>query len=131
MTLTVRLPIADPLYINARNAASQSGRMMPIIRSAATHIVRIALTARDIMPRIGRIIRMAKNFENGVSFYTEGKIELSVFFPEDDVRCKRCQYCRAEESLGRFWCRLTNKMIYNPNYDGLPDGCPITIKKEE
>ena len=74
---------------------------------------------------------MAKNFENGVSFYSEGKIELSVFFPEGDVRCKWCPFCRAEESLGRFWCRLTNKMIYNPNYDGLPDGCPITVKKEE
>ena len=74
---------------------------------------------------------MAKSFESGVSFYTEGKIELSVFFPENDVRCKWCPFCRAEESLGRFWCRLTNKMIYNPNFNGLPDGCPITIKKEE
>ena len=67
MMLTVRLPIADPLSINVRNAASQSEPMTLIIRSAGTPIAKIALTVHGIMQRIGRIIRMAKNFENGVS----------------------------------------------------------------
>ena len=74
---------------------------------------------------------MPRAFEKGVSFYTKGTVEVSVFFPEDDVRCLWCPFCRAEEAFGRFWCRLNNKMIYNPKYEGLPDSCPITIEKEE
>lgn len=74
---------------------------------------------------------MAKNFENGVSFYTTGTAKINVHFPENDVRCKWCPFCRAEENPGRYWCRLTNDMIYNPNYAGLPEFCPITINKEE
>lgn len=74
---------------------------------------------------------MAKSFENGVSFYTEAKAEISIFFPENDVRCCWCPKCRSEESLGRFWCRETNRMIYNPYFAGLPEFCPFTIIKEE
>ena len=74
---------------------------------------------------------MPKNFDKGVSFYTEGKAEISIFFPENDVRCLWCPFCRAEDAFGRFWCRLTNRMVYNPNYAELPEFCPIKIVKEE
>ena len=117
-----------PLSANAPNAENLSETAKKGLNSNTAYIAWIV--QEKLWERQG-VRRMAKNFENGVSFYTEGKIELSVFFPEGDVRCKWCRFCRAEESLGRFWCRLTNKMIYNPNFNGLPDGCPITIKKEE
>ena len=117
-----------PLSANAPNAENLSETAKKDLNSSTAYT---AWIVREKLKERQGVRLMAKSFENGVSFYTEGKIELSVFFPEGDVRCKWCPFCRAEESLGRFWCRLTNKMIYNPNYAGLPDGCPITIKKEE
>lgn len=69
---------------------------------------------------------MAK-FDKGVMFYTTLKAEISINFPEKDVACQWCPYCRAESDLGRFWCRLTNEMIYNP-YIGIGDNC---LLKEE
>ena len=74
-------------------------------------------------------------FDEGVSYFTYKTLEIS--FPEDVVVCYYCPFCRAEGDLKRYWCRLTNQMIYNPYYAELPDYCPITItgeirgKKEE
>ncbi|MDD6988740.1 hypothetical protein [Ruminococcus sp.] len=68
---------------------------------------------------------MAKDtFTNGVRFYSTGKAEITVGFPEDDICCHWCKFCRAESDLNRFWCRLTNDMIYNP-FVGLADTCPL------
>lgn len=74
---------------------------------------------------------MPKVFDKGVSYYTEGKAEISIYFPENDVCCVWCPFCRSEAELRRFWCRLTNHMVYNPNYAELPDFCPITISNNE
>ena len=72
---------------------------------------------------------MAK-FENGVKYYTEGIASVTVHFPQDEVSCNWCPFCRAEGDLKRFWCRLTNTMIYNP-YSGIMDDCPIKFKGGE
>lgn len=70
-----------------------------------------------------------KSFKNGVSWYTRGTAIVDVHFPEDDVCCSWCPFCRAENDLGRFWCRLTNQMIYNP-YTERDDDCPIILENE-
>ncbi len=70
-----------------------------------------------------------KEFKNGVSYYTSGKAIIQINFPEDAVACCWCPFCRAESELGRYWCRLTNSMIYNP-FSGLAQGCPIQFEKE-
>lgn len=70
-----------------------------------------------------------KKFENGVLRYTTGQALLSVSFPEDEIMCQWCKFCRSEDSLNRFWCRLTNEMIYNP-YAGIGSKCPIEFKEE-
>jgi hypothetical protein len=73
---------------------------------------------------------MPKIFDNGVSFYTHGTANIDIYFPENDVRCVWCPFCRAESDLRRFWCRITNHMVYNPDCAGLPEFCPIKINKE-
>lgn len=72
---------------------------------------------------------MAK-FENGVSWYTVGVATVNISFPEDDIKCQRCPFCRAENELGRYWCRLVNKQVYEPKMLGLPEFCPIEEVKE-
>lgn len=72
---------------------------------------------------------MAGKFENGVKYYTPGIVKLKIHFPENEISCNWCPFCRAEDALKRYWCRLTNEMIYNP-YSGLADGCPIRFKEE-
>lgn len=78
-----------------------------------------------------------KQFENGVKWFVKGKACIDIFFPEGEIRCQYCPFCRAENDLKRFWCRLTNAMIYNPFTPELPEICPIEFtgevigKKEE
>lgn len=80
---------------------------------------------------------MAEEFKNGVSWFLKGKPDIDVWFPEGKTQCHYCPFCRAESDLKRYWCRLTNQMIYNPYQAELPDYCPIVItgeirgKKEE
>ena len=71
-----------------------------------------------------------KKFESGVKWYTTGQAVVDIYFPEDDICCKWCPFCRSESDLGRFWCRLNNKMIYNP-FTGIGDNCPIDFESEE
>ena len=68
-------------------------------------------------------------FENGVSFYTKAKINKTVAFPENEVCCQYCEFCRAEKEIGRYWCRLTNDMLYNPQARVLPRNCPLEFEK--
>lgn len=73
---------------------------------------------------------MANEFPNGVSYFTEGMASVPVYFPEDRVCCRYCPFCRAESDLNRFWCRLTNDMIYNPFIPELPESCPLELTGE-
>lgn len=68
---------------------------------------------------------MSRKFINGVTFYTIGQAIVPVSFPEDDVCCKWCPFCKAERDIDRFWCKLTEKIIYNPFSEELPDHCLI------
>lgn len=69
-------------------------------------------------------------FESGVSFYTKGQATVSVNFPEDDIKCQYCEFCRSETDLKRWWCRLTGEMIYFP-FMGIGDKCPIIFENKE
>lgn len=73
---------------------------------------------------------MANDFKNGIAYFTEGIASVPVHFPEDRVSCHYCQFCRTESDLNRFWCRLTNNMIYNPNVQELPEFCPVELTGE-
>lgn len=68
-------------------------------------------------------------FDNGVKYYTIGVAHVPVHFPENEVKCKYCAFCRAETELSRYWCRLVNRMVYSPNMPGLPEFCPIELNE--
>lgn len=71
-----------------------------------------------------------KSFKNGVSWYTDGKAVVDIHFPENDVCCSWCPFCRSENDLNRFWCRLTNTMLYNP-FVNIASNCPIEFTRKE
>lgn len=68
-------------------------------------------------------------FANGVKFYTVGRAEVTVAFPERDVSCRWCPFCRIEtKELQRYKCYLREqKFIANPDAFGLPDFCPLEL----
>lgn len=68
-------------------------------------------------------------FERGVKFYTKGIAVVEIHFPESEVKCTWCRFCRKDD-MGRHWCRLTNEMIYNPAA-GLGEECPIVFKEND
>ena len=72
---------------------------------------------------------MKGGFESGVRFYTTGVAQVKISFPEGETSCNWCPFCRAEESLRRYWCRLTNEMLYNP-YAGRGENCPVRLEQE-
>lgn len=69
-------------------------------------------------------------FKNGVKWFLKGVIHKEVFFPEGKIKCQYCPFCRSENDLKRFWCRINNQMIYDPFVNGLPEGCPIELTGE-
>lgn len=70
---------------------------------------------------------MSKDFPNGVLHYTTLKGEIEVHFPEDEVKCVHCPYCRCEKDLGRYWCRISGELIFNPNSYRLGRSCPFEV----
>ena len=73
---------------------------------------------------------MSNEFKDGVQWFTKGIASVPVYFPEDKIRCQLCPFCHSENSLKRFWCELTNQMIYIPFSAELPENCPIKYSGE-
>lgn len=77
---------------------------------------------------------MAKDRSGGVTHYTEGTVQLCVYFPNDEICCKNCKFLWDEKGIvKRCRCRLLDDAIVP--YEGidfsiLPD-CPIHFEKEE
>ena len=69
-------------------------------------------------------------FDRGINYYTKGKAVIDVSFPEDAVCCQYCRFCRTETELKRYWCRLTNEMIYNPFSPYRGEKCPVVFEGE-
>lgn len=67
--------------------------------------------------------------KNGVDWYTSGVALVEVNFPENDVRCRHCKFCRPEKEAGRFWCRLINEIIYD--IDTIDGRCPIQFYEQD
>ena len=70
---------------------------------------------------------MSKEFPDGIRYYTMAKATITVAFPENRVLCQYCPHCRAEQALGRYFCRLTGDILYTP-FDGVGENCPLKIK---
>lgn len=74
---------------------------------------------------------MSALFKNGVRWYTTATATVKVGFPEGKVCCQWCRFCKAETAMNRYKCLLTERMVYDPFYMGLPDGCPLSIDTDK
>lgn len=65
--------------------------------------------------------------KNGVSFYTKGIASVTVNFPEGNVVCQWCPFCRNEDSLKRWKCLLTGEYLLYP-FVSVGNQCPIVLE---
>jgi len=68
-------------------------------------------------------------YRQGVSYYTYGKMELSIPFPEDKVYCFHC-VMRYKDSTDRQMCRLLHEEIYDIK-SGVREDCPLKFESED
>ena len=64
-------------------------------------------------------------FDRGVSSYTVASLDMNVFFPEDEIKCKWCRFVQHYDSLDRDKCGLTNEILFSREIIG--QQCPLTI----
>lgn len=64
-------------------------------------------------------------FDKGVSHYTACNLDINVYFPEDEVKCRYCPFLRHYDNLERDKCSITNDIIYTREFMG--HKCPLTI----
>lgn len=64
-------------------------------------------------------------FDRGVSFYTRGKLNVDIAFPEDAVCCKYCPFLRADANGARYKCVITGSILYG--IEAMGSDCPIEI----
>lgn len=67
------------------------------------------------------------NFKNGVNYYTIGKLNVDVGFPENDIKCEWCPY--KTKVNGSWYCIPQLKPLYT--LDSCPKDCPLEFEKEE
>lgn len=66
-------------------------------------------------------------FENGVQWYTRGRVEIS--FPEAEVCCRYCPLMRSDAGNTRHVCISTGEIL--GNIDIRPRTCPVEELKED
>ena len=70
-------------------------------------------------------------YKNGVGFYTTGNASVTVFFPENEVKCQYChRFLRYEDYAKRYSCRLTDERLLHP-FEGIGFECPLEFEEGE
>ena len=64
-------------------------------------------------------------FDRGVTSFTLCNLDIDVFFPEDEVKCKWCPFIVHYDGLDRDKCSITNQILYTRESTG--PRCPLTI----
>ena len=74
-----------------------------------------------------------KTFESGVGWFTNATLE--VHFPEDDICCAQCPFCKPEyigNRVDRHWCKANrNNIIYADVFVERPADCPLKIERRQ
>lgn len=71
---------------------------------------------------------MAKD-RQAVTRYTEGKMNLTVFFPNDEVSCENCEFCQVERYRAK--CMLKHGAIIPLDcIQSIPYDCPLIFDYE-
>ena len=66
-----------------------------------------------------------KRFDDGVQFYTTGRMQMDIPFPEDETVCYYCRFCNRDR-LDRPYCMATSEILTNINATR-GQSCPIII----
>ena len=61
-----------------------------------------------------------------VLFYTKGKCEITVNFPENNVACKYCQYY----SYATHHCGVDKNIVPPYPEKAIDDNCPLIFESE-
>ena len=69
------------------------------------------------------------SYRSGVRFYTTGRAEIEIHFPENNVCCMHC-WMAYRDSMERYMCRWLNREIYRPR-DGILMDCPLHFENEK
>ncbi len=64
-------------------------------------------------------------FDKGVTSYTACNLDINIYFPEDEVKCKWCPFLRHYDGLDRDNCQITHEILYSREFTGMK--CPLTI----
>jgi hypothetical protein len=67
-------------------------------------------------------------FPKGIRYYTKGRLELIINFPEDKTVCQWCPFCRNEDSLKRWKCLVTGEYLVYP-FVSVGNECPIIFEE--
>ena len=63
-------------------------------------------------------------YDNGISSYTEMNLDISVYFPEDEVKCKWCPFMRSDR-MDRERCFITEEVLISRELIGR--NCPLRL----
>ena len=66
--------------------------------------------------------------KNGCTKYITTELTIEVGFPEDQVICDLCDFCRSENAGTRFRCILTAEILAFHN-KGIGRRCPLNLPK--
>lgn len=64
-------------------------------------------------------------FDKGVTSYTVCNLDMNIYFPEDEIKCKWCPFVSHYDSIDRDRCQLTSEILYTKEFTGR--NCPLTI----
>ena len=56
---------------------------------------------------------MARQFDSGVMNYTIASADITIAFPENEVKCQWCKFCIHNEHLNRDRCFITEEEHLN------------------
>ena len=64
-------------------------------------------------------------FDKGITSYTVANLDMNIYFPEDEVRCRWCRFIQHYDNLDRDKCSLTNEILFSREFVG--NNCPLVI----
>ena len=75
------------------------------------------------------------NEKNSVLFYTKASINIPIYFPEGDINCSVCPFCRYDKELKTAWCDVLGKFrcimtVADAAHNVFSD-CPLEFEKKE
>ena len=69
--------------------------------------------------------------KNGVSYYTDAELTMTIHFPEDRICCRNCPLCvKDPDNYGRFICFDTREILIYPDVT-VGGNCKLKLKEAQ